>query len=153
MNNLEQFSFPPSVCVPENAYGVLTIPAIKIEVPLFQQLGNNGQINVDRENSANLLQYGRNWLIEDHAGSKTGAGVWDMGNAKIGMIAFLHTRTKVYKYRCYQITEVENKKYYFARYGKMVQAHSSKDILTTSCTDIDGVQILVAWAYVYEMPA
>lgn len=152
MNSLDKFAFPPRVTVPENAYGVLTIPDLKITLPLYQDNGK-GQLNIDRENAGNLNCYGRNWLIEDHAGSTVGAGVWDMKNVKIGMLAFLHTRTKVYKYRSYQITEVENKKYYFARYGKMIQALSSKDILSTSCTDIDGVQILVAWAYVYEMPA
>ena len=151
MDILEQFAFP-YVEMPEAAYGVLTIPSLSVNVPLFQQIGNNGQINIDRENSANLLQYGRNWLIEDHAGSKTGSGVWEMADVKIGMVAFLHTHTKVYKYRCYQITEVENRKFYFAHNGKMVQALSSKDLLTTSCTDREGVQILVAWAYVYEMP-
>ena len=151
MNTLEKFAFPPRVTVPENAYGVLTIPDLKITLPLYQDQGK-GQLNIDRESAGNLNTYGRNWLIEDHAGSKDGEGVWDMCNVKIGMTAFLHTLTKIYKYRCYQMTEVENRKYYFAHNGKMVQALSSKDILTTSCTDRDGVQILVAWSYVYEMP-
>ena len=151
MNTLDKFAFPPRVTVPENAYGVLTIPDLKITLPLYQDHGK-GQVNIDRENAGNLNTYGRNWLIEDHAGSKDGAGVWEMGDVKIDMIAWLQTRTRVYKYTAYQITKVDNRKWYFSHAGKMVQALSSKDILTTSCTEQENVQILVAWQYVYDMP-
>ena len=50
---------PNQTPIPEDAYGIWQVPCISMSLPIYEEVGHNGQQLIDNDNSGCLWHYGR----------------------------------------------------------------------------------------------
>lgn len=87
---------------------------------------------IDAEDSALIRQWGRGYLIADHAGSLHNGVRWYANDLKVGSTAFLTTESEIRAYKCVAILKGENTGYSYTFEGREVWAKEN-DIVCASC--------------------
>lgn len=143
--NPNRFVIPRKVEIPDGAYGVWQIPELNIVIPVYAaQNRTQAQAQVDRENSASIYKHGVGRVIADHAQSKAGKGIWDVGQFRPDMVGFLVTPKVTYQYVCIQVCRVIVHPTCYTLDGVGVYPRRSTDIMCGSCATKDGKQNYLA---------
>ena len=152
--DMSQFIIPRKCDIPNGAYGVWQIPEMDIVIPLYQGTGSKKtQEIVDRENSASIRKFGAGRLIEDHANSKAGHGVWKIGKVMPDTIGFLVLPDRTEQYICNRVLRAIRYSTCFTCDGVGVYPRSATDILCVCCATADAREVYIAaFKYKGKMP-
>ena len=131
MASLVGFECPQPVVIPDGSYGVLQVPAMELDLPLYTS-GGNDQTVVDRDDSALIRRWGEGLLIADHAGSRHGDARWYVNAMQVGGTVFLVTRDETAAYHCTAILQGENTGTAYAYGGREIWPKHDQ-ILCVSC--------------------
>lgn len=143
---------PRTEPVPEGAYAVWQVPCIQASLPIYEEVGRNGQALIDAEDSGCIWQYGRGRCIGDHAGSEAGRGIWAVETIEIGCGGFMIREGK--PATCYECTAL----YLCRQAGAYYQWHGQTifpkkdDLICVSCAEEDGYVYLAYFEKLGEMP-
>lgn len=152
--DITQFVIPRKCDIPEGAYGVWQIPEMDIVIPLYQGVGaKKTQDIVDKENSASIRKFGVGHIIEDHADSKAGHGIWQIGKVTPDMTGFLVLPNKTERYICNRVQRAKRYTSCFTCDGVGVYPRSATDILCVCCANTDATEVYIAaFKYKGKMP-
>lgn len=147
---LDIYEIPQTVEIPEGAYGVLQIPCIGTNSPLYE--GRDFQSIIDDENSALIRRYKRGWYIGDHAGSEVGGGFWYVEDITVGSAAFIIRDGEPTKaYLCTSVYFLHQNGWDYAYHGTTVNP-TRDGFICVSCSDYDDWVYLACFEYVEDMP-
>ena len=152
---VSRFAIPQKCKVPVGAYAVWQIPDLDITIPLYQGVGRlDSQRKVDEENSASIFRFGIGRVIADHAESKAGKGVWNVGDFKPDMLGFMVMPSgETLKYECNQVCHVMVHTTCYTLDGIGVYPRSSTDVMCVSCVNPQGTEnYLAVFKYKGKMP-
>ena len=137
-----------AIDIPENAYGIITIPCINIKMPIYCADINDRehrQAIIDEDYSALYSNWGKAYKIGDHCFSEglNDKGEWNLQKVFPNASAYLYTNQGNYWYRCYlsALTEYDGNEYVK---GKIVLPSSSYDIMTYCCVGSDSTHHFIA---------
>ena len=123
----------PEQEIPEESIGIWKVPSLKTATPLYTNEHVDAQDVIDAENSAVIGAYGVGMAILDHAGSKTGNGIWHVKDIKVDDVAWWVTEDNIEQYRCYAVVRAtKDVATYFVK-DEPVYPLSSTDIACVSC--------------------
>lgn len=143
--DMSQFVIPRKVEIPNGAYGVWQIPELNIVIPVYSAANRTqAQAQVDRENSASIYKHGVGRVIADHAQSKAGKGIWDVGQFRPDMVGFLVTPKVTYQYVCIQVCRVNVHPTCYTLDGVGIYPKRSTDIMCASCANAKGTENYLA---------
>lgn len=153
--SVPQFAIPRKCEVPVGAYAVWQIPDLNVTIPVYQGSGGmDSQRQIDAENSASIYRFGIGRIIGDHAESKAGKGIWNVGEIRPDMLGFLcMPNGEVIKYECNQVCHVMVHPNCYTLDGMSVYPRSSSDIMCISCANPQGTEnYLAVFKYKGKMP-
>lgn len=142
--NMSQFVIPQRCEIPAGALGVWQIPELDISIPVYRANSATAQGVIDEENSATLRQWGVGKIIEDHADSETGRGLWQIGEVKVDMLGFLITEKETRRYVCNRVMRAYRHNTCFTVDGIGVTTRSPTDILCVCCATKDASEVYLA---------
>lgn len=123
--------------IPNNAYGVISIPFLGVEMPIYTSDIPNEQNVIDAEESALYYPWQSAYRILDHAFSEgMGArGYWNVQKVFAGCSAYLYVNDKCYWYQCYltALTEYKGDQEYYN--GRLITPCSSYDLMIGCCAE------------------
>lgn len=148
---IELYEIPHAVEVPEGAFGVLEIPSIGTDSPLYE--GRDFQSIIDDENSALIRRYKRGWYIGDHAGSEVGDGYWYVEDIRVGSGAFIvRDGEPTLAYLCTSVYFCHQNGWDYAYHGQNVNP-TANGFICVSCSDYAEDWVYVAvFEFVEKMP-
>ena len=147
---VEVYEIPHAVEVPEGAYGVLQIPSIGVDAPLFE--GRDFQQVIDDEDSALIRKYKKGYYIGDHSGSEVGGGYWYVEDIHVGCGAFLIRDGEPTKaYLCTSVYFCHQNGWNWAYHGQNVNP-TANGFMCVSCSEWDNWVYLAVFEFVDEMP-
>lgn len=147
---MELYEIPQAVDIPEGAYGVLQIPDIGTNSPLYE--GRDFQSIIDNEDSALIRKYKRGWYIGDHAGSEVGEGYWYVENIHVGCGAFIIREGQPEQaYLCTSVYFCHQNGWDYAYHGKNVNP-TANGFICVSCSEWDDWSYVAIFEYIGEMP-
>lgn len=149
LSSLVGFEIPRPVVIPDGSFGVLQVPAMEIDLPLYTS-GGNDQAVVDREDCALIRRWGDGRLIADHSGSRHGDAVWNVNGMQVGGTVFLITRDEAAAFHCTAILQGENTGTAYAYDGREIWPKRG-DILCVSCGR-DGTTYIAILEYEGVIP-
>lgn len=148
--DMTQLVIPRKCDIPKGAYGVWQIPELDIVIPLYQGVGpKKTQAIVDKANSASIRKFGVGRIIEDHADSKAGRGLWQIGKVTPDTVGFLVLPNKTERYVCNRVLRVKRYNTCLTCDGVGVYPRSPTDILCACCATADATEDYVA-AFKYK---
>ena len=152
--DMAEFIIPRKCDIPNGAYGVWQIPELDIVIPLYQGVGaKKTQDIVDKENSASIRKFGVGRIIEDHADSKAGRGLWQIGKVTPDMVGFLVLPNRTEWYACNRVLRAKRYSSCFTCDGVGIYPRSATDILCVCCANIDATEVYIAaFKYKDKMP-
>ena len=152
--NMSEFVIPRKCEIPKGAYGVWQIPELNITIPVYAaQNRAQAQAQVDKDNSASIYKHGVGRVIADHAESKAGKGIWDVGQFRPDMVGFLVTSKVTYRYVCNQVCRVNVHPTCYTLDGVGVYPKRSTDIMCASCANAKGTEnYLAIFKYKGDLP-
>ena len=123
--------------IPDGAYGVIKIPYLNLEMPIYTSDPVHEQDVIDEEDSALYYQWLSAYRIVDHAFSLGygGKGFWNIQKVMIGCYAYLYTKDGNYYLECYQTDKTEYHGDQEFVNGCLLTPHSSHDILIGCCAE------------------
>ena len=143
--NMSEFVIPRKCEIPAGAYGVWQIPELNIAIPVYAAVNRTqAQAQVDKENSASIYKHGVGRVIADHAQSKAGNGIWNVGQFRPDMVGFLVTPKLTYQYTCIQVCRVNVHSTCYTLDGIGVYPRRSTDIMCVSCANAKGTENYLA---------
>lgn len=149
VQTFEVYEIPHNVDIPDGAYGVLEIPSIGVDAPLYE--GRDFQRVIDDDNSALIRRYKRGWYIGDHAGSEVG-GYWYVEDIRVGSAAFIiRADQPTQAYLCTSVYFCHQNGWDYAYHGSTVNP-TANGFIAVSCSDYDGWVYLACFEFVEEMP-
>ena len=129
-----------AVDIPKGAYGIIKIPYLNIEMPLYTAPYHDydyRQKVIDEEDSALYVEWQSAYRILDHAFSLGygGKGFWDIQKVMTGCYAYLYTQDGNYYLECYQTdkTEYHNDQEFIN--GRLLTPCSSHDLMLVCCAE------------------
>lgn len=143
---------PHQTPIPEDAFGIWQVPCIEVSLPIYEEVGHNGQSIIDAEDSGCIWHYGKSYIIGDHAGSEIGLGVWYVEQMQVGCGAFLLREGK--PSICYECTAIFLTKQVGAYYqwrGATLWPKAD-EIFCVSCGDAEDEVFLAVFHKLGEMP-
>lgn len=145
------YAVPQTVTIPEGAYGVLQIPDIGTNSPLYE--GRDFQDIIDDEDSALIRKYKRGWYIGDHAGSEVGGGYWYVEDINVGSAAFIIRGDEPTKaYLCTSVYFCHQNGWNYAYHGQNINP-TANGFICVSCSDYADDWVYVAvFEFVEDMP-
>lgn len=152
--NLSLFTVPRKCDIPDGAAGVWQVPELNIMIPVYAaQNRTQAQAQVDKENSASIYKHGVGRVIADHAESKAGKGIWNVGQFRPDMVGFLVTPKLTYQYTCIQVCRVNVHSTCYTLDGVGIYPKRSTDIMCVSCANPSGTEnYLAVFKYKGKMP-
>ena len=94
--------------------------------------------------SERRYKHGVGRVIADHAQSKAGKGIWDVGQFRPDMVGFLVTPKETYQYTCVQVCRVNVHSTCYTLDGIGVYPRRSTDIMCVSCANAKGTENYLA---------
>lgn len=154
MKDLSQFAMPQQTTIPDGAYGVWQVPDLKISIPVYQAKNRTeAQAQVDKPDSASIYKFGVGRVIADHAQSKAGKGIWDVGQMRPDMTAFLVTAKETTQYVCNQVCRVMVHSSSYTLDGVGVYPRRTTDIMCVSCANSKGTEdYLAVFKFIGRVP-
>lgn len=150
VQTFEVYEIPHKVDIPEGAYGVLQIPSIGVDAPLYE--GRDFQSIIDDENSALIRRYKRGYYIGDHAGSEVGGGFWYVEDIRVGSGAFIvRDGEPTQAYLCTSVYFCHQNGWNWAYHGTNVNP-TANGFICASCSDYDDWVYLACFEFVENMP-
>ena len=152
--NMSEFVIPRKCEIPKGAYGVWQIPELNITIPVYAaQNRAQAQAQVDKDNFASIYKHGVGRVIADHAESKAGKGIWNVGQFHPDMVGFLVTPKLTYQYTCIQVCRVNVHPTCYTLDGVGIYPKRSTDIMCASCANAKGTEnYLAIFKYKGDMP-
>ena len=142
---------PHDVPIPTDGM-IWQVPCISVSLPVYPEVGRNGQSLIDADNSGCIWQYGRGRIIGDHAGSEIGRGVWFVEDMRVGCAGFLMQEGKPHVcYECTAILLCRQVGAYYQWHGATVWPKTD-EILCVSCAEDEEFVYLAVFEKVGEMP-
>ena len=144
------YEIPHKVEVPEGAYGVLQIPSLGVNAPLYE--GRDFQSIIDDEDSALIRRYKRGYYIGDHSGSKVGGGYWYVEDITVGSAAFIiRDGEPTLAYLCTSVYFCHQSGWSWAYHGQPVNP-TANGFIAASCSDYEDWMYMAVFELVEEMP-
>ena len=116
--------------------GFISVPGIKITMPLYTAGDKKPQEIIDDENSALFNRWGRAYQIEDHAFSEDINGnQWNIQKIFPGAYAWIYTEDKTFFLECYftgKTNYIEGNEYLN---NTLITPNSSTDIMLVCCAE------------------
>ena len=122
--------------IPDGAYGVIKIPYLNLEMPIYTSDPVHEQDVIDEEDSALYYQWQSAYRIGDHAFSDDINGnQWNIQKIFAGAYAYLYTREGKYLLECYMTAKTEYHGDQEFVNGRLLTPCSSYDILLSCCAE------------------
>lgn len=148
--SLSVFTIPFKCDIPVGSCGVWQIPELDIVIPLYKGIGQaRTQEIVDKENSASIRQFGAGRIIEDHAESKAGRGLWQIGRIVPDTVGFLVLPNRTEQYICNRVARACRYNTCFTVDGVGFFPRSATDILCVCCANDNATEVYIA-AFKYK---
>lgn len=139
--------------IPDGAYGIIKIPYLNIEMPIYTSDPLHEQDVIDEEESALYYQWQSAYRIVDHAFSLGygGKGFWNIQKVMAGCYAYLFTKDGNYYLECYQTdkTEYHNDQEFVN--GRLLTPCSSYDIMLSCCAEDSHHHFVAVFRRLCEM--